>query len=150
MIICAWNRCLPPKLVSGPQISFFLQMGPLFIKTWGKVVKIPIILNWVGTHRLGVPVLESIVNSWLGLIHPRKSFFSSNFIHFHDGIQQKSLLHMRNPQHIVYSFSSDPEGEWKNCQRVLKFLPLIFGSETSKQVKWVRNVRVDYRVLKKE
>jgi hypothetical protein len=45
---------------------------------------------------------------------------------------------------IVYSFSSDPEGEWKNCQRVLKFLPLIFGSETSKQVKWVGNVRVDY------
>jgi hypothetical protein len=45
---------------------------------------------------------------------------------------------------IVYSFSSNPEGEWKNCQRVLKFLPLIFGSETSKQVKWVRNVRVDY------
>ncbi len=47
-------------------------------------------------------------------------------------------------KYIVYSFSSDPEGEWKNCQRVLKFLPLIFGSETSKQVKWVRNVRVDY------
>jgi hypothetical protein len=27
----------------------------------------------------------------------------------------------------------------------LKFLPQIFGSETSKQVKWVRNVRVDYK-----
>jgi hypothetical protein len=45
---------------------------------------------------------------------------------------------------IVYSFSSDPEGERKSFQRVLKFLSLIFGSETSKQVKWVRNVRVDY------
>ncbi len=33
--------------------------------------------------------------------------------------------------YVVYSFSSDPEGEWKNYQRVLKFLPLIFGSETS-------------------
>jgi hypothetical protein len=29
-------------------------------------------------------------------------------------------------------------------RRVLKFLPLIFGSETSKQVKWVRKVRVNY------
>jgi hypothetical protein len=27
----------------------------------------------------------------------------------------------------------------------LKFLLLIFGSETSKQVKWVRNVRVYYK-----
>ncbi len=50
---------------------------------------------------------------------------------------------------IVYSFSSNPEGEWKNCQRVLKFLPLIFGSEASKQVKWVRNVRVDYSKMSK-
>ncbi len=46
--------------------------------------------------------------------------------------------------YIFYFFSFDPEGDWKNCQRVLKFLPLIFGSETSKQLKWVRNVRVDY------
>ncbi len=29
----------------------------------------------------------------------------------------------------------------KKSQRVLKFLPLIFGSETSKQVKRVRNVK---------
>jgi hypothetical protein len=35
---------------------------------------------------------------------------------------------------IVYSFSSDPEGALKNCQRVLKFLSQIFGSDTSKRV----------------
>ncbi len=35
---------------------------------------------------------------------------------------------------IVYSFSSDPEGVQKNYQRVLKFLPQIFGSETSDRI----------------
>ncbi len=35
---------------------------------------------------------------------------------------------------MVYSFSSDPEGEWKNYQRILKFLPQTFGSETSNHV----------------
>jgi hypothetical protein len=62
------------------------------------------------------------------------------------GINGTQIKHFKKSwKPIVYSFSSDPEGEWKNCQRVLKFLPLIFGSETSKQMKWVRNVRVDYR-----
>jgi hypothetical protein len=35
---------------------------------------------------------------------------------------------------IVNSFSSDSEGEWKNFQRVLKFLSQIFASETSDRV----------------
>ncbi len=67
--------------------------------------------------------------------------------------QSKSIWQIRDyvrwkmKSGIVYSFCSDPEDEWKNSQRVLKILPLIFGSETSKQVKWVRNVRVDYTFL---
>jgi hypothetical protein len=68
-------------------------------------------------------------------------FFQIKFWSSEEGYIQDPKRHYNS---IVYSFSSDPEGEWKNCQRVLKFLPLIFGSEMSKQVKWVRNVRVDY------
>ncbi len=76
--------------------------------------------------------------------NPLPSIFDSQHRNF--GCLKWLVKMVKSPKNFVsgYSFSSNPEGEWKNCQRVLKFLPLIFGSETSKQVKWVRNVRVDY------
>jgi hypothetical protein len=55
---------------------------------------------------------------------------------------------------VVSSFSFDSEGEWKNFQRVLKFLSQIFGSETSYRVDnffigslAAKKIRVDYIVI---
>jgi hypothetical protein len=76
--------------------------------------------------------------------------------HFSKNCRWKSLVQFTGVIHKsraflewseVYSFSSNPEGKWKNCQHILKFLLLIFGSETSKQVKWARNFRVDYTIF---
>jgi hypothetical protein len=88
--------------------------------------------------------------AWIN-INPGETYFENSSKYYLKSSLNKlriALHSILRKDFIVYFFSSDPEGEWKNSQRVLKFLPLIFGSETSKQVKWVRNVRVDYSIFK--
>ncbi len=47
MIICAWNRCLPPKLASGPQVSFFSTTFCQNLKKSGQIANNSGLSSWL-------------------------------------------------------------------------------------------------------